>query len=892
MSLRIHKGLYLGFSSILALAAGQTAWAQDQAQTSAPSTAAVEEIVVTAQKRGENVEKVPVAVSAFTGQTLQKLSIENTTDLAIATPGLRIDSQIGYSLASIRGIGNYIVTPGAESDVAIYIDGVYQANLYTTMFNFIGIDRIEVLKGPQGTLFGRNAVAGVINVFTRDPSSTPEAELEATLGNYDEKKIAAYISGPLSAKASANLSAYFEEHDAYQKNVLAGGPPLADTVDYGIRGKVLLTPTDDFKLTFSADAARNHDASTAFGNRQVNALPYILGGRPSNGFYDVNINSASYANTTSYGGSVNGELGLGQLPVLGDAELVSITGYRFVRFHPYVDDDAGPITVFNFDQRSSTDSTFTQEVRLQSVGDTPFTWQVGGYYFNDVPKNTLDFVSDILQFNLQERGEVDREAYAFYTQESYKITDALKITGGVRFNQETDVLERLDQVLPAGPDGIPDLTIPIETAPKRVVVNAPNVGANKVFSSFTYHGSIDYDFGPVLAYASISSGFKSGAFNLTDETGGPPTNPEKITSYEIGAKANFFDHTLTLNTAAFEEDYTNLQVQEVIPGQGGATTTQNAASAQVRGAEVDFKQGITPELLVYGGLAYLDPHYVSFPNYAAIVTLPRNAPPNANPGKQINASGNMLNYASRFSVNLGFNYDLDLGTAGDVDLTGIIYFATKYYLTPDNNPLTMQNDYYTLNMEATYHPSFDENLSIKLWGKNLTDQQRYGYGQVETFSTPYSPAPPLTFGATVKYKFGGEEDQPATTAAVYVPPPVQAPALAPKSYLVFFDFNKSDLTPQATEIVDTAAKNAAAGKVAQLTVTGHTDTVGSDAYNMRLSRRRAESVAAELEKDGIASSEIEIVAKGKRDLLVPTKDGVREPQNRRVQIVFDGGPTS
>ena len=133
---------------------------------------------------------------------------------------------------------------------------------------------------------------------------------------------------------------------------------------------------------------------------------------------------------------------------------------------------------------------------------------------------------------------------------------------------------------------------------------------------------------------------------------------------------------------------------------------------------------------------------------------------------------------------------------------------------------------------------------------------------------------------------------PATAQAAYVPPPAVAPMAAPKSYLVFFDFNKSDLTPQAVSIVNQAAANAGPAKVTQLTVTGHTDTVGSDAYNMRLSRRRAESVAAQLEKDGIPSSEIQIVAKGKRDLLVPTADGVKEPQNRRVQIVYDGGPTS
>jgi outer membrane protein OmpA-like peptidoglycan-associated protein len=149
---------------------------------------------------------------------------------------------------------------------------------------------------------------------------------------------------------------------------------------------------------------------------------------------------------------------------------------------------------------------------------------------------------------------------------------------------------------------------------------------------------------------------------------------------------------------------------------------------------------------------------------------------------------------------------------------------------------------------------------------------------------------PATYGATVSYHFRAGNDEVAPSVP-YTPPPVQAPAV-PHSYLVFFDFNKSDLTPQATQIVDQAAKNAETTKVTQLTVTGHTDTVGSDAYNMRLSRRRAESVAAQLEKDGIPSSEIEIVAKGKRDLLVPTADGVREPQNRRVQIVYSGGPTS
>jgi len=179
---------------------------------------------------------------------------------------------------------------------------------------------------------------------------------------------------------------------------------------------------------------------------------------------------------------------------------------------------------------------------------------------------------------------------------------------------------------------------------------------------------------------------------------------------------------------------------------------------------------------------------------------------------------------------------------------------------------------------------------VAVWARNLTDLHNLQYGSNFGLYVPGTFMPPRTYGVTLNVDFGPGGEAAETAPAAYVPPPVAAPAPAPvaRSYMVFFDFNKSDLTPEAVAVVDQAAKNASPAKATQLTVTGHTDTVGSDAYNLRLSRRRADSVAAELETRGIPSSEIEIVAKGKRDLLVPTKDGVREPQNRRVQIVYGG----
>jgi outer membrane protein OmpA-like peptidoglycan-associated protein len=203
-----------------------------------------------------------------------------------------------------------------------------------------------------------------------------------------------------------------------------------------------------------------------------------------------------------------------------------------------------------------------------------------------------------------------------------------------------------------------------------------------------------------------------------------------------------------------------------------------------------------------------------------------------------------------------------------------------------------QGSYSLLDFRADWNGIAGLPVDLSFFVTNATDTV-YKVGVLDLFtSLGYDDAlynEPRMFGAQLKYHFGGPAPEPEVAPAAYVPPPVTVPAAAPKSYLVFFDFDKSDLTPQAVTIVDQAAHNAGPAKVTRLEVTGHTDTVGSDAYNMRLSRRRAESVAAELEKDGIPSSAIAIIAKGKRDLLVPTADGVKEPQNRRVQIVYDGG---
>jgi outer membrane protein OmpA-like peptidoglycan-associated protein len=312
------------------------------------------------------------------------------------------------------------------------------------------------------------------------------------------------------------------------------------------------------------------------------------------------------------------------------------------------------------------------------------------------------------------------------------------------------------------------------------------------------------------------------------------------------------------------------------------------------GGELELTVIPATNWLIEGSFGYTDPQFQTF-NTAV-------TQPNGKVVVENLASQAIDNYTSKMTYAIGVQYDFDPFSFGDLSVRMDYNFASPKtfhpltLISPLNEIIKSQN-YHNLSAYALLKDIETDygTWQAKFFVQNLLDEdQRYAGIDFEIVpgsnfgNDSYNP--PRTFGFELTYKFA--PTAPAAAAAAYVPPPAQVPAPAPRSYLVFFDFNKSDLTPQATEIVDTAAKNAGPAKVTQLTVTGHTDTVGSDAYNMRLSRRRAESVAAQLEKDGIPSSEIEIVAKGKRDLLVPTGDGVREPQNRRVQIVYSGGATS
>ena len=323
------------------------------------------------------------------------------------------------------------------------------------------------------------------------------------------------------------------------------------------------------------------------------------------------------------------------------------------------------------------------------------------------------------------------------------------------------------------------------------------------------------------------------------------------------------------------------------PGGGANFITENGADLIAYGLEADVSY-IPIENLTLSGTLGLQNGYYQNPSVA---TAAQQAGCKAGNtalcnGGIVNTQGNLAQPEDfppvTFTLGATYDWRFDAFTLTPV---AALQFAGATHVDTQGSPQGLSPAHYLLDLGVAFKLN-DEDWTFTAECKNCT---KTNYQTALLFVPYYNN--PGTWDVKVHIPFGGGSSETETQAA-YVPPPVVAPAPAPKSYLVFFDFNKSDLTPQAMSIVDTAAKNAGPMKVTKLEVTGHTDTVGSDAYNMRLSRRRAESVAAQLEKDGIPASEIAIYAKGKRDLLVPTADGVKEPQNRRVQIVYEGGASS
>ena len=724
--------LLLGCSA-LALLPAAICHAQTAPEAMGQARGGLEDIVVTAQKRAENIQDVPIAITAISGDTLQSARTLNTQSLQNAVPSLNYGNSSGFAMPFLRGIGSSLQTPGTEPSVATFVDGVYVASNQGVLLGLLGIDRVEVLAGPQGTLYGRNASGGAINLYTLTPSQDVEAKVTATYGNYDRIEGSGYISGPVTDRLAVGLYAAAARRDTFLDFVpRAPGQKLSNN-SWGARLKAVWEPVDGFKLTGSAERLEQRSVDMANRNVQPNALGVTVGGSPLIKDYTVVSDTAQYSKPRTTALVLREEIDL------GFADLVGITGYRRLRAptKTSIDGTDAPLAdVF----APIYSRQFSQEIQLLSTPDSAIKWIAGLFYFQEHGGyGPLSVHSEILfaglPFNTAETyGKYRTKSYAAFAQVTVPLAEGLALTAGGRLTHDKkvkpDTIERL--TLNGQDVGIPPSVSP---------------GAKKSWTRFTPKITLEYKTGETLLYATYSKGFKSGQFNTSDAADITPVNPETLTDYEVGLKTDLFDRTLRLNIAAYYYDFKNLQVQILDPSGGGvAAVLRNAASARAYGLEATATVAVSNEFTIDLSGAFQDSKYKDFDDAPFYIFSPGGNSQIAG----VSATGNDLIRAPRFVGTAGATYRLPLGNAGRLDLHGDIYYNDGFYWDP--NQQFRQSSYMFVNGSITYVEP-NERWSVQLWTTNLNNRHRYiDISATAPFGTYASDDAPRMYGVTASWK--------------------------------------------------------------------------------------------------------------------------------------------
>jgi iron complex outermembrane receptor protein len=743
----------LATASPIAAAQAQEATAPAQDSPAATEEKGVPDIVVTAQRRAENLQNVPIAVTTVAPTELQTSGVVNSLDLPRIAPGVTTSPTTANSffIPYIRGVGSNSPATGNDSSIAVYIDGVYQSDKAANVLEFNSIERIEVLKGPQGTLFGRNATGGAINIVTRQPEFDFHGSAEVSYGRFNQFVGKGYITGPIADTLAFNLSYQHTDGGDFATNTGTRYPGKfggahGDSVD----AKLLWKPSDVFELTLGAMYMKRDST-----NLNSNLNP-VRGTTPVGAFFGGTFDPDTY----QYQGSPN-LFGVEAFRATAKAryslpgvDIVSITGYVHTRDISQLDYDGTSADFFYFNEVQGV-KDFSQEVQLLSTNKGPLQWVVGGYFFDgrariyplNIVQNT-PYNSTFAQaaatpggFITSVQADGPTRAYAAYGQATYSVTDSTRVTAGLRYTSE-----RRGYDFTVG--GVGQIATGFYSPTLISLVS--DSGLHKTFDKLTWRLSVDQDLAPdVMAYASWNRGFKSGTFNLNDFTPGQtPVNPEKLDAFEAGIKSRLFDRVLQLNASAFYYDYSNIQLDIIVAsGGGGSSTTslQNAASEHIYGLDLDAILQPTKNLQFRASTTLLHARYKSFPNAVAFL------PDAQGNGAQtvVDASGDRGLFAPDWSFTLGADYTAEL-SGGTRLIFGASYYRTASFKV-GIGPLDRVNEYDSLGASLTVKPAglpFD----LRIFGANLTDRKIVGTS-LSALKQSRQEIVPLTYGVAVGVHF-------------------------------------------------------------------------------------------------------------------------------------------
>lgn len=732
-----------------------SAHAQEAGQAAnAPTTLDV--IVVTATKRAENIQDVPISISAFSAAQIEDTGSQNLQDLAGSIPNLVYPSsrEGGGADISIRGVFQQAqpLQIGFDNGYGVYLDGVYMGKHFSVNQDLGEIERVEVLRGPQGTLFGKNTIAGALNIVSTRPHNEFEGRASVDIGNYNLTRVRASVNVPIVDDTLAvRVALSGTERDGFVHN-RALDTDLGNIDD--INGRILVgyTPTPQTAAYLSLDHRHSVTRHYEAENADIGATNYTADDVP----YTVYRDFQDRNDLMTFGTSLTVEHEFDN-----QFAFTSITGYRDDQINAPRDVDGSDFRGYTRNEMLISQELFTQEFRLTSPEFENFDYVAGLYYFNQ--RNSRSEVAQVLPTWIPAIAGfanfdyvVDVESYAAFIHSNFHITDDLTLFGGLRYTDETKELEANQTSDPAAI--LPAFGVPFGQATIPTDIHDSDV---------SYTAGLRYQASDaVMAYGSVSTGYKSGAFNV----GGNITNgvleneltvdPESVTSYEAGIKSLFFDGRVQLNGAIFHLNYDDLQVRVFDPSVGtiGSNVLKNAASVESQGFELELSATPTDALLLALGVGYVDSTYSSFEGVP--LQRPAGSFGDDNDGvidRRTDATGNRVPLAPEWTVNAAIGYDIPLSNQGTWRSRLDYSYMSEHYGADGstNDPADLVPGYSLINLRTGYE-SPDGRYGVYLWARNLTDEtelEETRYIQFITSRLQQRYIEPRTYGVSLAVEF-------------------------------------------------------------------------------------------------------------------------------------------
>jgi len=734
----------------------------------------LEEVIVTAQKRDESQQEVPIAMNAFSAEDVKNRQIASVADLAVTVPSLRIGEAIGAQQISLRGVGYGLFSGAGENAVAVHVDGIYLANPGSVQLLQHDVAGVEVLRGPQGTLWGRNATGGVINFITPSPSDEFGGSLKVGAGNYGAVSASGNVNIPISDVLSVRGSIDYLDRDGYLENRHTGND-IAGVEKISGRVAIRFTPSDQFQADlkiFSGEEDWGGPYFSATGDSLL-ASPFgALNPQFDDDPRKLYANIDPLQESSLHGASLRLQYDFGS-----NISLVSLTGFVDYQRELLYDNDGSSLNM-TIVGRDINDKTISQEFNLSGDhGD--LNWLVGAYYlkqdadvFSDAPLNDFVYMSGLTQLLFDFEEEVESEAVFFDV--TYAFTEQLSVYGGLRalwedregtFSQTliadlgalpflafqqagpganpADFGLTMGDLVDVGTNGFGNYLTGIPVA--LPACSSPVVENKSDVSKTTGRLGVKYQFNDsVMGYAQFSTGYKSGGFasSACDD----PFKPENLDAYEIGFKSEMAGGRVRINGAVYYYDYSDLQVEQ---GLGTSIVVENA-DAEIKGLDLDVLFVATDQLLLSAAVALIDSEYTKFVNIDSI----------DHPTLLQDVSGNPLLRAPEWSFVAGAQYDMPLADGANLILRTDLLFSDSYQTREFNNPADKQPSYHNVNAIASY-TSASETWAFSMWVKNLTDEEvlqnsvevstLVGTGAYGVRGTTYNL--PRMFGADIEFRF-------------------------------------------------------------------------------------------------------------------------------------------